>query len=205
MKIVCLRCKKTIGEQAPYDDSSEVKAKCTGCLAKEKELASRYNPSPELKDGQEVTLDCGAKGRLWAVKDEAEKLSLWDMAVAGRKFYCSDKTREEFQKYLDEVEEDAVDVTFIHSVTCSIDLPRRGRKKVPEPPKAEEKKDDSVQYNCTVRADKRFALAMFEGRVDRLNSVLEILLRADMRRLEELVQKKAEAAKEAITPATTGG
>jgi len=205
MKIVCLRCKKTIGEQAPYDDSSEVKAKCTGCLGKEKELASSYKPSPELKDGQEVILDWGAKGRLWAVKDEAQKLSLWDLAVAGKKFYCSDKTREEFQKYLDEVEEDAVDVTFIHSVTCSIDLPRRGRKKVPESPKPEEKKDDSVQYNCTVRVAKKVALSMFEGKVERLNSVLEILLRADMRRLEELVQKKAEAAKEAVTPSVTGG
>lgn len=75
MKIVCLRCKKVFGEQAPYDDTAEVKAKCTGCLEKEKAAASRYNPSPELKDGQEVTLDCGAKGRLWAVKDEARKLS----------------------------------------------------------------------------------------------------------------------------------
>lgn len=205
MKIVCLRCKKTIGEQAPYDDPAEVKAKCAGCIEKEKAAASCYKPSPELKDGQEVTLDCGAKGRLWAVKDEAQKLSLWDLAVAGRKFYCSDNTREEFQKYLDEVEEDAVDVTFIHSVTCSIDLPRRGRKKAQEAQKAEEKKDDSVQYNCTVRADKRFALAMFEGRVDRLNSVLEILLQADLRRLEELTQKKVEAAKEAVTPSATGG
>ena len=56
MKIVCLRCKKTIGEQAPYNDPAEAKAKCAGCLAKEKELASQYKPSPELKDGQEVTL-----------------------------------------------------------------------------------------------------------------------------------------------------
>ena len=161
-----------------------------------------------MKDGQEVTLDCGAKGRLWAVKDEAEKLSLWDpdLAVAGRKFYCSDKTREEFQKYLDGVEEDAVDVTFIHSVTCSIDLPRRGRKKAQDVQKVEEKKpEESVQYNCTVRVNKQFACSMFEGKVERLNSVLEILLRADMRRLEELVQKKSEAAKEAVTPSATGG
>jgi len=205
MKIVCLRCKKALGEQTPYNDPTEVKAKCTGCLEKEKAMASSYKPSPELKDGQEVTLDWGAKGRLWAVKDEAEKLSLWDLAVAGKKFYCSDKTREEFQRHLEGIEEDAVEVTFIHSVTCSIDLPRRGRKKVPEAPKPEEKKDDSVQYNCTVRVNKQFALSMFEGKVERLNSVLEILLRADMRRLEELAQKKAEAVKEAVTPSATGG
>ncbi len=205
MKIVCSRCKKTIGEQAPYDDSSEVKAKCTDCLGKEKELASRYKPSPDLKDGQEVTLDWGAKGRLWAVKEESQKLSLWDLAVAGKKFYCSDNTREEFQRYLEGIGEDVVDVTFIHSVTCSIELPRRGRKKAQEASKVEEKKDDSVQYNCTVRVNKKVALSMFEGMVDRLNSVLEILLRADMRRLEELAQKKADAMKEAVTPSATGG
>src|SRR4030042_142063 len=180
MKIVCSRCKKIIGEQAPYKDLSEIKAKCTGCLEKEKEAALRYKPSPEMKDGQEVTLDCGAKGRLWAVKGEAEKLSLWDLAVSGKKFYCSDKTREQFQKYLDGVKNEEVDVTFLHSVTCSIDLPPRGRKKKEEAPKVEEKKTESVQYNCTIKVNKKFALSMFEGMVDRLNSVLDILLRADL-------------------------
>jgi hypothetical protein len=187
-----------MGEQAPYNDSSEVKAKCTDCLEKEKEAASRFKPSPEMKDGQEVTLDCGAKGRLWAVKGEAEKLSLWDLAVSGKKFYCSDKTREQFQKYLDGVKNDEVDVTFLHSVTCTIDLPARGRKKKEEAPKAEEKKTESVQYNCTVKVNKKFALSMFEGMVDRLNSVLDILLRADLRRLEELSQKKHDAVKGAV-------
>ncbi len=53
--------------------------------------------------------------------------------------------------------------------------------------------------------NKKFALSMFEGKVERLNSVLEILLRADMRRLEELAQKKTEAVKEAVIPSATGG
>jgi len=150
-----------------------------------------------MKDGQEVTLDCGAKGRLWSVKGEAEKLSLWDLAVSGKKFYCSDKTREQFQKYLDGVKNEEVDVTFLHSVTCSIDLPPRGRKKK-EAPKVEEKKTESIQYNCTIKVNKKFALSMFEGMVDRLNSVLDILLRADLRRLEELSQKKLDVVKEVV-------
>jgi len=198
MKIICRQCKKVIGEQAPYRDSSEVKAKCTECINVEKTRISQYKPSPALKDGQEVTLDCGAKGRLWAVKGDAEKLSLWDLGVSGKKFYCSDNTREEFQKYLDTINNDEVDVTFIHSVTCSIDLPRRGRKKAEEPPKADGKESQSTQYNCTVRVNKKFALSMFEGMVNRLNSVLDILLKADLRRLEELTQKKLNAVKEAV-------
>lgn len=151
-----------------------------------------------MKDGREITLDCGAKGRLWAVKGEAEKLSLWDLAVSGKKFYCSDKTREQFQKYLYGVKNEEVDVTFLHSVTCSIDLPPRGRKKKEEALKVEEKKSESVQYNCTIKVSKKYALSMFEGMVDRLNSVLDILLRADLRRLEELRQKKLNVVKEVV-------
>ncbi|MFH1692609.1 MAG: hypothetical protein ABIC68_08640, partial [Candidatus Omnitrophota bacterium] len=135
---------------------------------------------------------------LWAVKGEAEKLSLWDLVVSGKKFYCSDKTREQFQKYLGGVKSDEVDVIFLHSVTCTIDLPPRGRKKKEEAPNVEEKKTESVQYNCTIKVNKKFALSMFEGMVDRLNSVLDILLRADLRRLEELSQKKLDVAKEVV-------
>lgn len=197
MKIICSHCKKIIGEQAPYKDFSEVKAKCTDCLEKEKEAAPRFKPSPEVKDGQEVTLESGAKGRLWAAKSKLEKLSLWDLAVSGKKFYCSDKTREQFQKYLNGVKNDEVDVTFLHSVTCKMDLPPRGRKKKEEIPKVEKKTED-IQYNCTVKVNKKFAQSMFEGMVDRLNKVLDILMQADLRRAEELLQKKRDAVKETV-------
>jgi hypothetical protein len=176
MKIVCSICKKVIGEQKPYKDSSEVKATCTACIEKAKEEAARFVPEPEPSDGQEITLENGLKGTLWVAKDKKGKLSFGELVVSGKKFYCLSNGREKFQAYLASLTGEEADVSFLHSMTCKIGSPPRGRKKKQDPPKTEEpKKDESIQYNCTVRVPKCYIQPMFDDMAERMDKIAKIL------------------------------
>jgi len=176
MKIVCSICKKVIGEQKPYKDSSETKATCTACIEKAKEEAVRFAPEPEPSDGQEIMLENGLKGTLWVAKDKKGKLSFGELVVSGKKFYCLSNGREKFQEYLGSLTGEEADVSFLHSMTCKIDSPPRGRRKKQDPPKAEEpKKDENIQYNCTIRVPKRCIQPMFDDMAERMEEVAKIL------------------------------
>ena len=121
MKIVCSICKKAIGEQKPYKDSSEIKATCTTCIEKAKEEAKRFVPEPPLSDGKKITLENGINGTLWVAKDEKGKLSLGELAVSGKKFYCSKNERLKFQDHLGSLTGEEADISFLHTITCKID------------------------------------------------------------------------------------
>lgn len=178
MKIICRQCKKVIGEQAPYQDNTEVKAKCSECIAKDKLSGARFSPIPELQDGQEITLDSGLKGRLWAVKSKSKEISLFEIAVSGRKFFCADQIRDVFRQYVDKAKTADVDVSFLHSMKCKIDhLRKRSKKDAPVEPKNNPR--DMIQYNCTVSVSKDFALRMFDSKVNQLHEIAGILKRAD--------------------------
>jgi hypothetical protein len=122
MKIICSTCKTILGEQKPFSNSSEIDAKCTSCLAKEKEEASKARPIPSPDKEREVTFENGWKGTLSIAGKETEKLSLWDMIVAGKKFSCSEEGRDELGGYLNGLAEDEVDLTFLHSMTVKLDV-----------------------------------------------------------------------------------
>ena len=79
MKIICSRCKKVLGEQKPFEDSSEIKAKCTDCLNKEKDRLLKAEPLPEPGKKREVTFENGWKGILSVAGKETEELSFWDL------------------------------------------------------------------------------------------------------------------------------
>jgi hypothetical protein len=100
MKIICSRCKTVLGEQGPFDSLAEIKAKCTACIAKEKEETSRFIPKPLPGQKQEITLENGLKGVLWVAENKKDKLFLGELAVSGKKFFCSKGGREKFQEYL---------------------------------------------------------------------------------------------------------
>ena len=197
MKIICKRCKKIIGEQAPYQDNSEIKAKCTDCIAKDKEAISRFTPKPALHDGQEVTLDSGLKGRLWVAKGKSEQLSLWELAVAGRRFVCGNRIRGTFEKHLDKLKDQEVEVSFLHSMSCKLPDSKR-KKNNDKSQEAENKFTDSTQYNCTIKVPKQYALSMFDGMADRLNKILEILSRAGARSFDEFRDMAMNRQKEAV-------
>lgn len=193
MKIVCSICKKIIGEQKPYEDPSETKATCTVCIEKSKEEAKRFVREPTPSDGKEITLENGLKGTLWVAKDEKEKLFIGELAVSGKKFYCSKPERLKFQDYLGSLSGEEANVSFLHSMTCKIDSPPRGRRKKQEPPKAEKpKKDESVQYNCTMRAPKHYIQLMYDDLAERMDKVTEILAKAALRAYKEEQQKAAQ-------------
>jgi hypothetical protein len=130
MKIICSSCKKTIGEKAPFKDSSEIKAKCPDCISKEREAITPFQPVPRPEDGQTVIIDTNLTGTLWVPKNQNEKISLWELGVSGKKFFCSDANKEQFQEYLESIRDEQCDVSFLHSLTCTLDKPpKRGKKK----------------------------------------------------------------------------
>jgi hypothetical protein len=193
MKIVCSICKKVIGEQKPSKDSSEIKATCTACIDKAKEEAARFVPEPDPSDGQELVLENGFKGTLWVAKDKKEKLFFGELAVAGKRFYCSKSERVKFQNYLGSLTGEEADVSLLHSITCKLDSPPRGRRKKQEPPKTEEpKKDESIQYNCTMRAPKHYIQLMYDDLAERMDNITEILAKAALRAYKEEQQKAAQ-------------
>jgi hypothetical protein len=176
MKIICTVCKSILGEQKPYKDHSEVQVKCVACLAKEEE-ARKARPIPEVGKDREVAFDNGWKGRLTIAGKETDELSFWDLIVAGKRFTCAEKARDEFEGYLKGIAEEEVDVTFFHSATIKLDNVD-GRRKRKQQPSVEEKKPESIHYNCTVKVAKEGAVLFFTDKADRMQKVAEILARS---------------------------
>jgi len=190
MKIICSICKKIIGEQKPFKDSSEIRATCTVCLEKAKEQAARFVPYSPPADREDVTLGNGLKGFVWAVKNEKDKLSFGELVIAGKKFCCSKHKRQEFQEYLNGLKDEEIEITLLHSTTCKLDFPSRGRKKKQDLPMVEEpRKDDSVQYNCTFKATKHYVQFAFDDMAERMDEVIEILADAVYKAYKEDCQK----------------
>lgn len=175
MRIICFYCGKALGEQEPFDNPSEIKAKCIDCLEKEKEEASKFQPMPRRSSEKlEVILGDGLKGIAWAAEKEVEKLSLWELVVSGRKFLCSNDTRERFQKHLISIKDDEPEITFLYSMSIKIAPPTRGRRKTKRPHESEEK-NQSIHYNCTARLPKHCAQRIFDEKSNRVTKFLDIM------------------------------
>ncbi len=196
MKIICRRCKKVIGEQAPYQNDSEIKAKCVECIAKDKIAGARFTPRPELQDGREITLDSGLKGRLWAVKDKSKEISLFEVVASGKRFLCVEQMRNVFKQHVDKAKADDIDVSFLHSMKCKIDDLKR-RPKKDDPIETKNSSRDMTQYNCTMTVSKNFALSMFDSKVNQFQEIAEIIKRAGARSFDEFREKAIERQKTA--------
>ena len=172
MKIVCSRCNRVLGEQEPLDNTAEVKVKCTDCIENERLEAARFHPMPKPGESLEVVLGKGLKGTLWVAAEEKDRLSPWELAVAGRKFHCSESTREEFQQYLASIKEEEPKTTFFYSMSISMKPPARARKKgVPE----KEHRGDSIKYNCTVKLLKYYIQRIFNEKSSNISKFLDII------------------------------
>jgi len=175
MKVVCLNCKKVLDLQKPYNDDSEVAAKCPECFCKEKEAASKPQPMPAPGERVDIDFDSGFKGYLTVAGYGTEKLSFSDIIVSGKKISCAKSQREQFIEYLGMIDRDNVEVTYLYST--DIIMPpseRRKSKKAVEP-----KKDipQSVDYNCTVALPKYHAVAMFDNVAERVEKILDVICR----------------------------
>ncbi len=180
MKIICTSCNKVLGEQAPFDSSSKIYARCTDCIDKAKEEATKFKPKPKPGEKQEVMLENGLKGILWTPASKKEKLSLWELVVSGKKIYCAKNKLEEFQKYLEKIKSDEVEIIYLHSISVKLDAPLKGRKKK-EPIETEEKKNKSIDYNCTMKAPKYYAQLMFNSMAERNQRVVELIAKASIK------------------------
>lgn len=127
-----------------------------------------------------IKLDCGLEGSLWAAKTEDDKLTLGDIVLSGRKFPCSDDSKETFMRYLESIEGEECEVTFFHSIRCTLPAQSRKRRKDKAVSETEVKKDDSIQYNCTVKSNKAFARSLFNGMNDRMNKVYSLIIQSGL-------------------------
>ena len=179
MKIVCDRCKVLLGEQEPLLDSSEISAKCVSCLKFEKEQAERKEKQ-RMFPGKEIVLDGGLKGVLSIAGKDTQKLSLWELEVAGKKFYCGKDTREEFIKFLAKITDTDVEIMYMHSLHCKVSdsWMNKKRKKKSDPKPIEEALTESIDYNCTVKISKQYVQSVFDDVADRFDKVATLM--ADM-------------------------
>ena len=178
MKIICSSCRKVLGVQRPYNDNSEVPAKCPDCFQKEKEEASKQPVLPAPGERKDITLEGGLKGFLTVAGAGTAKLSFWDLIVSGKEIFCAKDRRESFQEYLEMRDSDHVDVTFLYSSSIKI-LPGNYRSRKQSVGKG---KPQSDHYNCTVMVSKDYALMMFdkvaEGHEQLINVVSEGIVKA---------------------------
>lgn len=170
MKIICSNCRKLLGIQRPYNDDSEVPAKCPDCFQKEKEEASKRPTLPAPGERKEITLESGLKGFLTVADADTAKLSLWDLIVSGKKIFCAKDRRESFQEYLEMRDSDHVDVTFLYF--SSIKIPPGNRRSKKQPIKKE--KSQSIDYNCTVTVSEGYALMMFDKVAERQEQFVNV-------------------------------
>jgi len=171
MKIICSSCRKVLAIQRPYDDNSEIPAKCPDCFQKEKEEASKQPSLPEPGERKDITLDSGLKGFLTVAGAGTAKLSFWDLIVSGKEIFCAKDRRESFQEYLEMRDSDHVDVTFLYS--SSIKIPPincRSKKQ-----SIKKKKSQSDHYNCTVTVSKNYALMMFDKVAERQEQFVNVV------------------------------
>jgi len=173
MKIICSCCGKVLGIQRPFNDDSEVPAKCPDCFQKEKEEASKLPPLPALGERKDITFENGLKGFLTVAGADTAKLSLWDLIVSGKKIFCATDRRESFQEYLEMRDSDQVDVTFVYSSSIKISSGDRRRKKQP----IKKEKSQSIDYNCTVMVPKGYALMMFDKVAERQEQFLDVVVK----------------------------
>ncbi|MBL7130915.1 MAG: hypothetical protein ISS45_05910 [Candidatus Omnitrophica bacterium] len=171
MKIICSSCKKVLGIQRPFNDNSEVPAKCPDCFQKEKEEVSKLPPLPAPGERKDITFESGLKGFLTVAGADTAKLSLWDLIVSGKKIFCAKDRRESFQEYLEMRDRDEVDVTFVYS--SSIKIPSGDCRRKKQPIKKE--KSQSIDYNCTVTVPKGYALMMFDSVAERQEQFVDIV------------------------------
>ena len=199
MIIVCSNCKKVIGEQKPYNDSSEIKATCTDCIKKAKEKATQFVPHSKPNDGKEIVLENGMKGILSIAKKGSSELSLHEIAVSGERFYCSKETREEFQKYMNGIPGNEVDVTFLYSAVLDLSSHKGGRRKKNAIKEPIEEKPKSTEYNCTIKAPKEYALRMFDGMAERTEKFTDFLANSAY---EAYMKDMKEKANKGVTPSS---
>jgi len=156
MKIICSSCKRVIGIQRPFNDDSDISAKCPECFQKEKEEALKPQLLPVPGERKDITFKSGHKGYL-TVADDATKLSINELVISGKTFTCAKTERDQFLEYLEMIEKDQVDITFLYSMGIKFDSSL------------------SENYNCTVTVPVHYAISMFDDKVERISGLLDIV------------------------------
>jgi len=128
MKIICSTCKKVLGVQRPLNDNAEVPAKCPECFQKEKAEALKPQPLPAPGERKDITFENGLKGYLTVAGVDSLLLSAWDLVVSGKKMFCAKDRKESFLEYLEMIDKNEVDVTFIYSSSIPL-VKSDGRRK----------------------------------------------------------------------------
>jgi hypothetical protein len=191
-----------MGEQKPFDDQSEIKAKCVDCSKQERDAEIQRvakDPLPGSKNQRIVEFENGLQGLITIAGKETPDLSFWDVLFENKKFFCCKPSRKEFDAYLAGLPGDQLDITFPHSMEIPIDPPKRGRRKktaVEETKPAE--KRESISYNCTIRVPKKYALHVFETKSEQNTQLIHLI--AEIAEKQYRREKESEQAAASKAP-----
>ncbi len=127
---------------------------------------------------KEIIFENGWKGVFSVAGKDTQKLSLWDLEIAGKKFTCAKQTRAEFEKFLANITDAEVDVMFMYSSEIQLPPSWRDRKKKKNVEPITKEKTESIDYNCTVRVPRQYVQLMFDNVAVRTEQFVSLL--ADM-------------------------
>ena len=127
------------------------------------------------EDGKEIVFENGWKGVFSIGKEE--KVSLWDLVVAGRRFTCTPMTRPDFVDYLAGLEAAEIDVMFPYSMETKMPSGWKERKGKKKDQPVEDEKGECIHYYCTVRVPRGAVQPLFDNVMGRAEEFVKLMAR----------------------------
>lgn len=149
----------------------------------------------KLDKTRQVELYPGIDGVLTVAGVETEKIDFFAILVDGRKYSVTEEDYTTLQAYVDGLDRETVDVTFLHSGRFGIEPSKKSRnkKKLREP--AESIPKEGILFNCTARVPKAWAMAALDDKRNRMIDMAKVLAESAHRQWLEkqgLQDEKAE-------------
>ena len=143
-------------------------------------------PKPVAEEqGETIVFENGLKGRLSVEGKGTEKLGVWEIVVSGKKFLCLEKETSVFGEYLAGINDQEVDLTFLHSMQIRCDQPRQRRGKPRSSKDMTSREQRGTAYHCTIRVPKWLARKVFLDRQERADRFIQIFAQAAVKLWKE--------------------
>lgn len=151
-------------------------------------MKPRINPGVD----KEIIFENGWRGVFSVAGNETQELSLWDLEIAGKKFACTPKTRNEFVEFLAGITEPEVNVMWMYSSETKFSpLSERRKKKKSEP--IIDEKSETIHYNCTICVPKPYVQPMFDDVSRRAEEFVKFIAELAIKQYErDLADKSCE-------------
>lgn len=96
------------------------------------------------------------------MSENKPEISIHEIAVNGRKFFCSFSEQKNFNEFIDSIKGEEIKVTYLHSVKASLEK--------------RDDKDDTEYCYATITLTKKQSLFLFSRLADRFRDLSKLLL-----------------------------